>query len=59
MTAPARSKDIRGRALRTKLSFRSPVSGEWREADQADCDDAIFLFGFALQNIALILCKPR
>ena len=32
MTAPARGKDIRGRALRTKLSFRSLVSGEWREA---------------------------
>jgi hypothetical protein len=59
MTGPVRSKDMRGHALRTKLSFRSPVSDEWQDADLSGCDGAIFSFGFELQNIALILCTPR
>jgi len=44
MTAPVRSKDMRGHALRTELSFRPPISGEWRDADLSGCDGAIFSF---------------
>jgi hypothetical protein len=42
MTASVRSKDMRGHALRTKLSFRSPVSGEWRDADLSGCATRFF-----------------